>query len=70
MSGYTVEIAPGAEGDIADAFLWYRERNALIADAFRAEVFQAIDRLAERPLGKPADRKEIASGCCIDFLIR
>lgn len=55
MSGYVVEVAPAAEGDIGDAFLWYRERNALIADAFRAEVFDAIDRIADTPLGKAAD---------------
>ena len=43
MSGYIVEIAPGAEGDIADAFLWYQERNALIADAFRPLARTADD---------------------------
>ena len=48
MSGYTVEIAPGAEGDVADAFTWYRERNALIAEAFRAPAGRAC-----RPLRRP-----------------
>lgn len=58
MSGdYVVQLAPAAEGDIGDAFLWYRERNALIADAFRAEVFDTIDRIADAPLAKGADEE-------------
>jgi plasmid stabilization system protein ParE len=36
-------------------FFWYRARNALIADAFRATVFDTIDRIAEAPLAKAAD---------------
>ena len=55
MSGFTVVLAPEAESDIGEAFAWYRERNAMAADAFRAEVFEAIDRLAETALSWPAD---------------
>lgn len=55
MSAYHVEIAPGAERDIQEAFLWYVERNRLMADAFRAEVFDSIDRVGTSPLGKAAD---------------
>lgn len=55
MSAYHVEIAPAAERDIREAFLWYAERNQLIADAFRAEVFDAIDGVGTSPLGKAAD---------------
>lgn len=55
MSGYLVALAPAAEVDIREAFTWYRERNALIADAFRVEVFDAIDRIGEAPLGRTAD---------------
>jgi plasmid stabilization system protein ParE len=55
VSQYTVEIAPVAEGDLRDAFLWYSERSALAADAFRAEAFDAIDRIGTAPLGKAAD---------------
>ena len=55
MSAYHVEIAPAAERDIREGFLWYAERNQLIADAFRSEVFDSIDRVAESPLGKAAD---------------
>lgn len=57
MSDYAVELAPAAEADVRDAFVWYRERNALIADAFRTEVFDAIDRIAETPLAKAADEE-------------
>jgi hypothetical protein len=67
--GYVLEIAPGAEGDIAAAFNWYRERNALIADAFRAEVFDTIERIADR-LRRDRMSKAIASACCIGSRIR
>lgn len=55
MSDFTVVLAPAAEQDVADAFLWYLERNAQVADGFRAEVFDAIDRIADTPLRRPAD---------------
>ncbi len=55
MSAYHVEIAPDAERDIREAFLWYFDRNQLIADAFRTEVFDAIDRVGLGPLGRAAD---------------
>ena len=55
MSAYQVEIAPAAERDIRDAFLWYRERNALIADAFRSEALDTIDRIGATPHGKAED---------------
>jgi plasmid stabilization system protein ParE len=55
VSRHVVELAPAAEADIREAFIWYRERNALIADAFRAEVFDAIDRIGDAPLAKGAD---------------
>ena len=55
MSGYAVELSPAAEADIREAFLWYRERNSLIADAFRTEIFDTIDRLADAPLAKAPD---------------
>lgn len=55
MSEFTVVLAPAAENDIAEAFGWYQERNATAADAFRAEVFETIDRLVEAPLSWPSD---------------
>lgn len=58
MTDFTVVLAPGAESDIADAFLWYRERNRLVADAFRVEVFDTIDRVVAAPLSRPADEED------------
>ena len=55
MSRYVVEIAPLAERDLRDAILWYRERSALAADAFRVEAFDAIEKIGKAPLGKAAD---------------
>lgn len=57
MTGFVVELAPGAEADIREAFTWYSDRNALIADAFRTEVFDTIDRIGEAPLTKAADEE-------------
>ena len=55
-SSYAVVLAPQAEDDIRAAFLWYQDRNARAADAFRAEVYAAIDSIALTPLGKSADQ--------------
>lgn len=57
VSDFVVALAPGAETDIGNAVLWYRERNALTADAFRTEVFHVIDRIGQMPLGRPADEE-------------
>jgi plasmid stabilization system protein ParE len=70
VSGYVVELAPAAEADIREAFTWYRERNALIADAFRTTVFDTIDRIGESPLAKPATEKETAGAYCTAFPTR
>lgn len=55
MNDFVVVLARPAENDIADAFRWYRERNVLVADAFRAEILDAIDRIVVAPLSRPAD---------------
>ena len=55
MTRYVVEIAPLAEGDIKEAYLWYLERNALIAQAFRTEVLGVIDKVEKAPLSKAPD---------------
>lgn len=57
MTLYVVELAPAAEVDIHDAFIWYQTKNAGVADAFRSEVFETIDRIAITPLGKAADEE-------------
>ncbi|MDQ3189856.1 MAG: type II toxin-antitoxin system RelE/ParE family toxin [Pseudomonadota bacterium] len=55
MTDFSVVLAPAAESDIVNAFGWYRERNALAADGFRAEVLDAIERLSASPLSRPED---------------
>jgi toxin ParE1/3/4 len=57
VTDYIIVIAPGAEGDMTAAFLWYRERSTLVADAFRSEVFAAIEKIAAMPLGNAADNE-------------
>ena len=47
MSGFVVEILPAAEREFQEAFLWYFERSPLATDAFRSEVLDAIDALAD-----------------------
>lgn len=48
MTRFSVVILPAAEAELRAAFLWYFERSPLAADAFRTEVFDAIDRLGQR----------------------
>jgi len=55
VSEFVVVLASAAERDIADALVWYRQRNALAADGFRAEVFDAIEHIGDSPLSRPAD---------------
>jgi len=55
VSEFAVVLAPGAENDIASAFHWYQERSPAAASAFRAEVFEAIDRLAETSMSWPVN---------------
>jgi plasmid stabilization system protein ParE len=50
-----VTIAPAAEREIGDAYLWYRGRNPIAAEMYRDEVFLAIDRISEAPSTWPAD---------------
>ena len=57
MTDFVVVLAPAAEGDIADAFAWYRERNANAANAFRVAVLDTIDHIASAPLSRPADEE-------------
>jgi plasmid stabilization system protein ParE len=46
VSSYQVSLLAQAEAEIGEAFQWYFERSPLAASAFRSEVFEAIDRLA------------------------
>jgi len=47
LKRFDVEILPDAEAEIRAAFLWYFDRSPLAADAFRTEVFEAIDGLED-----------------------
>ncbi len=55
MSCFEVVLAPAAERDIAGAFTWYRQRSEGAAEAFRLEVFDIVDRLADMALTRAAD---------------
>ena len=59
MTRFEVEILPVAEAEIGEAFLWYFERSAMAADAFRTEALSAIDRLCTDALMWPEDEDEI-----------
>lgn len=59
MSRFRVEILPEAEAEFREAFLWYFERSPLAADAFRTEVFDKIDGLADDAGTWPEDEKGI-----------
>jgi plasmid stabilization system protein ParE len=52
---FAVDLLPEAEAEIGEAFHWYFERSAMAAQAFRAEVFAAIDHLATDALMWPED---------------
>ena len=55
MTRFTVEVLPEAEREFREAFLWYYERSPIAADAFRVQVLDAIDGLAERADMWPVD---------------
>ena len=59
MTGHPVSILPLAEEEIREAFLWYFERSPLAADAFRSEVFAAIDKVAADPTMWPAEDENV-----------
>jgi plasmid stabilization system protein ParE len=55
VSRFRVAILPEAESEFREAFLWYFERSPLAADAFRTEVFDKIDGLANDADSWPND---------------
>ena len=59
MTRYQVSLLPLAEEEIREAFLWYLERCPVAADAFRTEICQAIDGLAEDPTMWPVDTEGV-----------
>lgn len=55
MSSFGVEVLPEAEAEAREAFLWYFDRSPIAADAFRVELFDAIDGLSETARDWPED---------------
>ena len=47
MTRYQVELLDEAAQEFQDAFHWYFKRSPMAAQAFREEVFAAIDALGE-----------------------
>ena len=48
MTRFVVDVLPEAEEEFRQAFLWYFERSPIACDAFRSQVLEAIDDLANR----------------------
>ncbi len=55
MNPFEVEVLPDAEAEAREAFLWYFDRSPMAADAFRGELFDAIDSLAGAARDWPQD---------------
>ena len=57
MSSFDVEVLPEAEAEAEarEAFLWYFDRSPMAADAFRVELFDAIDGLTVTANDWPED---------------
>ena len=55
MSPFQIEVLPEAEAEAREAFLWYFDRSPIAADAFRTELFDAIDGLASTTSDWPED---------------
>ena len=55
MSSFDVEVLPEAEAEVREAFLWYFDRSPIAANAFRIELFDAIDGLTTTAIDWPED---------------
>ena len=53
MSSRQIGVHPEAVAEARAAAQWYRERSALAADAFLAELDRAIETIAENPEMQP-----------------
>jgi len=49
MSPRQIDVHPEAVAEARAAAQWYRERSALAADAFLAELDRAVERITENP---------------------
>jgi plasmid stabilization system protein ParE len=59
VSPFAVTVLPQAEAEMRDAFLWYFERNVLIADGFGSEVADAVDGLEITAPDWPKDEEGV-----------
>ena len=50
---YQISIRLSAKQDVAEAEDWYEERQSGLGDRFRAEVFEAVERISDSPLLYP-----------------
>ena len=48
MARFIVEVLPEAELEFREAFIWCFDRSPIAANAFRSEVLESIDGLADR----------------------
>ena len=55
MSSFDVEVLPEAEAEARAAFRWYFDRSPMATDAFRVELFDAIDGLTATANDWPDD---------------
>lgn len=44
-----IRLHPDAERELRAAYLWYLERNLLVAEGFKSEVAHAVQVVAENP---------------------
>jgi len=49
MSPRQIDVHPDAVAEARAAAQWYRERSALAADAFLAEIDRAVERITDNP---------------------
>ena len=50
-------VLPGAESDIEDAALWYRENDLQLSLDFTSEVHAILARIADSPLQFPSAKR-------------
>jgi toxin ParE1/3/4 len=55
VTNFRVEIAPGAEQDIADGYAWLEAYSPSSANKWRTRIFDAIDYIKRSPLSQKAN---------------
>lgn len=62
---FRVEMTPVAEGEIEEAYCWYRDRNPEFADRWFRELMNAISTLQENPRTKATCRQFSQDFCSV-----